>query len=99
MERGYSSVVCQTSELKLHREGLEGKVEYEFIKDRYVVDLQNLSEEEFDSFAGIMGPYNFKQISGDGLEEPIEIVNASTAFQMQGIPTEKANYKIWSSLP
>lgn len=67
----------------------------EFIKDRYVVDLQNLSEED-RQFAGIMGPFNFEQISGDGLEKPIEI-EASTAFQMQGIPTEKANYKIFGA--
>lgn len=67
----------------------------EFIKDRYVVDLQNLSEED-KYFAGLMGPFNFKQISGDGLEKPIEI-EASTAFQMQGIPTEKANYKIFGA--
>ena len=57
--------------------------------------FKNLSEED-KYFAGIMGPYNFKQISGDGLEEPIEI-EASTAFQMQGIPTEKANYKIFGA--
>ena len=43
-----------------------------------------------------MGPFDFEEISGDGLEDPIEI-QASTAFQAEGVPTESANYKIFGA--
>jgi len=69
--------------------------EPDFIKNRYIVNLQDLSEAD-RSFAGIQGPFDFEELSGDGLEKPIEI-QASKAFEMEGVPTEKANYKIFGA--
>jgi len=67
----------------------------DYIKNRYVVNLQDLSEED-RAFAGLMGPFDLEQINGDGLEKPIEI-KASRAFEMEGVPTEKANYEIYGA--
>ena len=79
------------------RSGGGKKVEEpDFIKNRYVVNLQDLSEED-RFFAGIpTGPFEFEELNGDGLEKPIEI-EASKAFEMEGVPTEKANYKIFGA--
>ena len=67
----------------------------DYISNRYNFNLQDISEED-RLLAGIMGPFDFEEISGDGLEDPIEI-QASTAFQSEGIPTESANYKIFGA--
>lgn len=69
--------------------------EPDYIRNRYTFNLQDISEED-RLLAGIMGPFDFEEISGDGLEDPIEI-QASTAFQAQGVPTESANYKIYGA--
>lgn len=78
------------------RTGGATKVEEpDYIRNRYTFNLQQISEED-RLLAGIMGPFDFEEISGDGLEEPIEI-QASTAFQAEGVPTESANYKIFGA--
>lgn len=69
--------------------------EPDFIRDRYQFNLNQISEED-RLLAGIMGPFEGEEISGDGLEEPIEI-KASRAFEEIGIPTEKANYQIYGA--
>jgi hypothetical protein len=69
--------------------------EPDFIRNRYVVNLATLRQEELD-LAGVEGPVDIAEINGDGLEEPIEILS-STAFEAEGIPTEKANYKIYGA--
>ena len=69
----------------------------EFIKDRYVFNLMDLSEEDLLAInKGQVGPNDFKEISGDGLEKPIKI-NASKSLSALGIPTEKANYEIYGA--
>ena len=69
--------------------------EPDFVRDRYQFNLNQISEED-RLLAGIMGPFEGEEISGDGLEEPIKI-NASRAFEEMGIPTEKANYEIYGA--
>lgn len=69
----------------------------EFIKNRYVFNLRDLSMEDMLQIdPNMTGPVDFKEISGDGLEEPIKI-NASKSLESLGIPTEKANYEIYGA--
>ena len=81
------------------RAGGSGKApeEPDFIRNRYVFNLQDLSQEDLLTInKGQVGPVDFKEISGDGLEEPIKI-NASKSLEVLGIPTEKANYEIYGA--
>lgn len=75
--------------------GTKPPKEPEFIRNRYVVNLATLRQEELD-LAGVEGPVEIAEINGDGLEKPIEVI-ASTEFEAEGIPTEKANYKIYGA--
>lgn len=69
----------------------------DYIRGRYVFNLGDLSQEDLLKIdPNFTGPIDFKEVSGDGLKDPIKI-NASKALESLGVPTEKANYEIYGA--